>query len=159
MPIRLLIAILVAGLAVPSARTDEPKRVSLHLTRVTAEVGENVTFVRCDVTLDNATGRRLEVKSSYHSAFDGLEVVLTSGAGRKTVQQMVIAHQSPFSQTPRVFPLEKGKVSTTLVFPIMGLPKDAYGVRLVGTLPGSGYDRLLASATLPLDIGMRVEKR
>jgi hypothetical protein len=134
-----------------TATSAEPNPVvSLFLNKVSAESSAGDILFRCEVDIDNATGRELTVKSNYFSAFDGLEIVVTTPEGKVLAQQNYAAHQSPFDSEPREFPLKQGKNTKTLKFPIVELPNDAhtFKVRLVGTLPKSGYDRILSSETL-----------
>jgi hypothetical protein len=67
------------------------------------------------------------------------------------------ARVSAFAPPGREFPVKKGETKGTLVFPIPGLPNDADSlkIRLVGTLPGSGYERILLSETLAIKVKER----
>jgi hypothetical protein len=134
---------------------DHAPAVSLLLNKASAEQldKEDILF-RCEVELDNATGRDLTVKSMFFSAFDGLQVVVTTPEGKVLAQQGYTFHQSPYTAPGRDFILKQGKNPRELKFPIVGLPKDArtYKVRLVGTLPKSGYDHILSSETLVVEV-------
>ncbi|MFO0881106.1 MAG: hypothetical protein U0840_27600 [Gemmataceae bacterium] len=134
--------------------------VPLLLNKASAErLGQDILF-RCEVTLDNGTGRNLAVRSNFTSAYDGLELVVTTSEGKVLVQQGYAFHQSPFAPPGRVFLLKQGKNTSELRFPVAGLPEDArtFKVRLVGTLPGSGYERILSSETLRVDLKDRPGK-
>src|SRR5262249_16848872 len=147
-----------ACLASPAAATEPA--VSLLLNKASAErLGKGI-FFRCEVTLDNDTGRGLAVRSNFTSAFDGLEIVVTTPGGKVLAQQGYTFHQSPFAPPGRVFPVQRGKTDGALGFPVDGLPGDvrAFKVRLVGTLPGSGYERILSSETLAVEIKDRPGK-
>jgi CubicO group peptidase (beta-lactamase class C family) len=128
--------------------------VSLLLLKASAERRENDTLFRCEVRIDNATGNELKVRSNFASAFDGLELVVTTKKGKVLAQQPYIWHQSPFTPDARVFPLKKGGTTATLVFPVQELPGDdkAFKVRLVGTLPNSAYRRILSSETIEINL-------
>jgi hypothetical protein len=134
--------------------------VSLLLNKVSAERRGRDIYFTCEVTLDNEVGRELAVRSNFFSAFDGLEIVVTTPEGKVLAQQGYSFHQSPFTATGRIFPLKKGKTTGTLLFPVGGLPADvrALKVRLVGTLPGSGYERILSSETLAVEVKERPSK-
>jgi hypothetical protein len=134
--------------------------VSLLLDKVSAERHKQDIYFACEATLDNERGRELAVRSNFSSAFDGLEIVVTTPEGKVLAQQAYSFHQSPFTATGRIFPLKKGKTTKTLLFPIGGLSADvrALKVRLVGTLPGSGYERILSSETLAVEVKERPSK-
>jgi hypothetical protein len=123
------------------------------VSKASAERGEHDTLFRCDAILDNATRKDLAVRSGFFSAFDGLELVVTSPDGKVLAQQGFTYHQSPYS-TGRAFPLKPGRTEKSLVFPIRGLPAEAKSlkVRLVGSLPGSEYQRILSSETLEVQV-------
>ena len=121
--------------------------VTLKLTSATVErLSNNLLFI-CDAVIDNRTGAELAVKSSFYSAFDGLELVIMDEKGHKLAQQSYLQHQSLFSLTPRKFPLKEGQNRQELRFPVAGLPRDRreYRVLLVGRLPGSNYAKTLCS--------------
>jgi len=134
---------------------DEPEpTVSLLLSRVSADRTKSSTLFRCEVSLDNATGRDLTVRSTFSSVFDGLELVVTNKEGKTLVQQAYISHQAPFAPPGREFPVKKGTTMGKLVFPVRvvpGNPKEVK-VRLVGTLPGSGLRRILSTETITVKI-------
>ena len=121
--------------------------VTLSMSRVTAErLDKDLLFI-CEAVIDNATGAELIVKSSYYSAFDGLELVVIDEKGRKLAQQSYLYHQSLYSLTPRSFPVKVGKNRRELRFPVSGLPQNRreYRVLLVGTLPESEHGGTLCS--------------
>jgi hypothetical protein len=148
----LLIWLAVATIASPAA--DPEPTVSLLLRKASAEQWDHDIHFRCEVALDNSTGRELAVRSNFSSVFDGLEVVVTTPEGKVIAQQRYSSHQSPCTQDGRIFPLKQGKTAGTLVFPIRSLPGDrrALKVRLVGTLPGSSFERILSSETIELEV-------
>src|SRR5215510_8054003 len=147
------IILLVAGMA-SACRTAVPAEpvpaVSLRLEKGSAERWEKDVLFRCEVDLDNALGHDLVVRSNFGPVFDGLELVVTTTDGKVIAQQAYTFHQAPFAPPGRTFALKQGKTAGTLVFPISDLPEDARSlkVRLVGTLPGSGHERILSSETL-----------
>jgi hypothetical protein len=151
----LRVALLVAGLFVLPAFAEEPKpMVSLLLTGASATRRDTDTLFRCDAVLDNAMGRDLTVRSTFSSPFDGLELVVTTKEGKVLAQQPYIHHQSPYAPPGREFPVKQGNTKQTLVFPIQDLPGDikTLKVRLVGTLPGSTYQRIVSSETLEIPV-------
>src|SRR5262245_54273886 len=92
----------VLGAAAPPAwtlsATDDPDpTVSLVLTAVSAERYNSETVFRCEVILDNSTGRELRVLTTFGSVFDGLELVVTNKVGKTLVRQPYTYHQAPFS--------------------------------------------------------------
>jgi hypothetical protein len=151
-----LVAAYVALFVVcPSMFGQEKKpTVSLLLGKVSAERWTNEVFFHCDAALVNA-GKELTVHSAFNSAFDGLELVVTAPDGTVLAQRGYILHQSPrFPAQP--YPVKSGRTEKTLVIPvpIEDLPRDAkaFKVRLVGTLPGSGYERVLSSETVEVRV-------
>jgi hypothetical protein len=152
------IPLVVAGIGLLMdcvALADEPKpAVSLILAKASAERRSQDVLFQCDISLENATGRELSVRSNFNSAFDGVELVVTDLNGKTLAQQPYPFHQSPFSPPGRDFPLKQGVTAGTLVFPIHDLPGDAkeVKVRLVGMLPGSSYHRILSTETLKVPI-------
>jgi hypothetical protein len=146
------VVILFAACPTAFAQDDKPT-VSLLLSRASAERWDHHILFRCDAVLDNASGKDLTVVSNFFSAFDGLQLVVTTTDGKVLAQKGYIWHQSPAS-SGREFPLKKGRNEEELRFPIRDLPGDVktFKVRLVGTLPGSGYDRILSSETLEVKV-------
>ena len=158
-----LVLLVAAGVAChrpDSVAADPAPAVSLMLDKASAERWDKDVHFRCEVTLDNALGRELSVRSNFGSAFDGLELVVTTAEGKVVAQQGYTFHQSPFAPPGRTFPLKQGGTAGSLVFPISGLPDDARSlkVRLVGTLPGSGHNRILSSETLTVEVKDRPRK-
>ena len=162
--VRVRLAVLAAVFVVSgwhdSPAAEPAPAVSLLLTAAAAERGERDVRFRCEVKIDNALGRDLGVRSNFGSVFDGLELVVTTADGKVVAQQGYTSHQSPSSPLGRAFPLRQGKSDGTLVFPVSGLSADARAlkVRLVGTLPGSGHDRILSSETLTVTVKDRPRK-
>ena len=149
----LLVPILVlVGDHSPADKT--PPTVSLILSKASAKRQEQEVVFRCEAILHNAIGRALTVRSTFSSAFDGLELVVTDNAGKVLAQQRYTAHQSPFTPDGRNFEVKKGTTVGQLVFPVRDLAGNVktVKVRIVGTLPGSGYDRILSTETIKLDI-------
>jgi len=132
---------------------DLRSTVSLILTKATAERLANDTLIRCEIRLENETDSDLTVRSNFTSAFDGLEIVVTTVDGKTLAQQSYAFHQSPFSMG-RDFLLKKGTTTATIGFPISDFSRDVteIKVRLVGTLPGSSYKRILSTETLTVKI-------
>jgi hypothetical protein len=127
--------------------------VTLRLTKVEAEPLSKDVLFRCHLELDNDTGHELKVRSSFFSAFDGLDLVVTDLDGKVLAQQHYVTHQSPHGPV-REFPIKTGRTKEEIRFPINGLPDGAkaFKVRLAGTLPGSGYDRILSTETLEVKV-------
>src|SRR5262249_49480224 len=123
----------------PPGPADEVEFVTLSAKQVTAKVRTSDVFVTCKAVIDNQTGRKLVVKSSFYSAFDGLSIVVTDQNGKNLAEQPYTAHQSPYAPPPgREYPLALGKTERQLVFPICDFSREEkkIKVRLVGTLPG-----------------------
>ena len=148
-----LAAVLV--LANSASCADELKPgVSLILVRASAARQEHDILFECEARFDNATGNELAVRSKFHSAFDGLELVVTDKNGKTLAQPPYTWHQSPFTVNGRDFILKEGSTSAKMVFPVPDLPRDVkmVKVRLVGTLPGSAYQRILSSETIEVNV-------
>jgi hypothetical protein len=145
-------AVVWNGPAVLAEESDAA--VSLILSAATAQRRSGDTLFQCEATLDNAIGRDLTVRTNFYSAFDGLELVVTNRAGKTLAQQPYIFHQSPFTADGRDFTIKRGKTTASLVFPIAKLPagEKVVKVRLVGTLPGSEFRRILSTETLEVKI-------
>jgi hypothetical protein len=148
-----LSACVVLAAAGPLAADDAKPAVSLHLLKATAERSPAHTLFRCEVNLDNQTGGDLVVRSNFTSAFDGMELVVTAPDGKVLAQQSHSFHQSPFAEA-REFTLKKGLTAADVRFPIGDLPADVrtVKVRLVGTLTGSAYGRILSTETLEIPV-------
>jgi hypothetical protein len=131
--------------------------VSLILSKVSADVRGQESVFRCEVILDNDTEKRLTVISNFHSAFDGLDLVVTNIHGKVLAQQPYTFHQSPFTRNGTKYFLKRGETKTTLVFPLnsFGVVGQAIKVRLVGRLPGSSYPRILSTDTMQIVISKR----
>jgi hypothetical protein len=149
-----LLALIMGTSSAP--RADEPMgAVSLILTKASATRDGKEVLFQCEARLDNATGKELTARSSFTGVlFDGLELVVTDTQGKVLHQQPYTFHQSPFALPGNSAALKKGSTKRALVFPIQGLADDVnvVKVRLVGTLPGSDYRRLLSSETLQVQI-------
>ncbi len=115
--------------------------------------GKKVPYVLmvCEVVLDNRTGEDLVVSSHFHSAFDGLGLVLLR-EGQKVVEQSYLHHQSPYSIEPSPFVLKKGKNHGDMRFPIRLPPADWGGLQaqIIGSLPGSKFAGKLAANIVPV---------
>ena len=140
--------------AATSPAVEPEPLVSLLVSKVTAKQYARDVIVHCEATLDNATGSDLSVRSSFFSAFDGLEIVVTNRDGKLLTQVSYLEHQALFNFDGRDFPLKQGKTVKKLTFVLNRLSEEtrAVRVRLVGTLPGSNYKRLLSSETLAVEI-------
>ena len=110
----LLTATTVAWVLGAASAADPDPAVSLLLHKVAAERWEQEILFRCEVALDNATGGDVTVRSTFHSAFDGLEIVVTTPDGKVLAQQRYTAHQSPYTPAGRAFVLKQG--NTTIAF-------------------------------------------
>ena len=133
--------------------------VSLILSKASAErltpspPLKSQVLISCEVMVNNQTGKTLKVTSDRGSAYDALEIVVTRSDG-------TILAQQPYGDqfglgTFSLFELRDGKNTKTLVFPIAdAVPSDldVIKVRLVGTLPGSGYKRIISSYTFEVKI-------
>jgi hypothetical protein len=133
---------------------DPAPGVTLRLTNAEAERGPKYILFHCYLELDNETGHELKVRSNFSSAFDGLELVITDRDGKVLAQQSQMRHKSPANLKARDFPLKTGRTKEDVVFPIDDLPVEAkaFKVRLVGTLLGSGYDRILSTETMEVEV-------
>ena len=159
MPIRLnhvpfsIALVLMLGVTAGADEDRRPK-VSLVLSKVSAERTQHDALFRCDVVLENDTGGKLAVTSNFFSAFDGLELVVTNKEGIVLVQQPYTFHQSPSTSDGRQFALPPGKTKESLVFPVrsFGTTGETVKVRLVGMLPGSSFNQILSTDTLPVVI-------
>jgi hypothetical protein len=156
MELRAIAMIAAVGLIAGAGRAaaGEPPGVTLRLAKVEAEPLDKEILFQCHLGLDNETGRELKVRSNFSSAFDATEIVVTDRDGKVIAQQDQRLHLSPVTAAGRDFPLKKGTTKHDLVFPIQDLPAGAkaFKVRLVGTLPGSGYDRILSTETLEVEV-------
>jgi hypothetical protein len=150
----LLLILLLAASATDFAAADDTGFVSLVLSETKATRGDLDTLFVCRVSLDNRTVDDLTVRTTFYSVFDGLELIVTTPEGRTLAQQPYIHHQSPRAPDGRKMDVKRGVTTRELRFPIRDLPADVrqVKVRLVGTLPDSGYRRLLASETLEVKI-------
>src|SRR6478735_4636230 len=99
--VRFQLSVLVAAIAVSawnaSGAAEPVPAVSLLLTKGTAERWEKDVHFRCEITLENALGRDLAVRSNFGSVFDGLELVVTTAEGKVVAQQGYTFHKSPFA--------------------------------------------------------------
>jgi hypothetical protein len=134
---------------------DDRPVVSLLLTKASAEFVEQDTLFKCTAILENVAGKELTVRTNFFSVFDGLELVVTAPDGKVLAQKAYVWHQSPY-ELGRKLALKPGRTEGELRFPISAkdLSRDlkAVKVRLVGTLPGSEYERLLSTETLEVRI-------
>jgi hypothetical protein len=153
MQIALCLSVLLSGAL--TYANDDKAGVSLMLSNVSAERDPQDTLFHCEVTIDNHTGKEITVTSNFHSAFDGLELVVTNVHGKVLKQQPYTSHQSPFASDGREFVLKRGKTKKSIVFPVrsFGMVGQSLKVRLVGTLPGSSYKRILSTDTIKTVIG------
>ena len=145
--------LLVSGV---STRADEKNPgVSLMLSKVAARRDSEGTGFHCQVAIDNHTGNEIAVTSNFFTVFDGLELVVTDIDGKVLKQQPYTFHQSPFTPDGREFILNRGKTKRSIVFPVtsFGMVGQSLRVRLVGTLPGSSYKRILSTDTIKTVIG------
>jgi hypothetical protein len=139
----------------PLEELPDSANVSLVLLKASAKRSDIDVLFDCEARIDNATGSELKVKSNFFSAFDGLEIVITSKEGESLAQVGYTRHQSPLSLPPgRDFVLKKGSTSKILTFPLHELARDVkrVKVRLVGKLRGSPYTRSLSTENLEVDI-------
>jgi len=148
------LAVVLAGFGGPLVAAEPEPIVSLILSKASAKVNDPDVLFVCEFTIDNATGKELVVKSHMNSAFDGLELVVTDKDGKTLAQQQFIYHQSPYSGDTRDFPIKRGTTSGKIAVPIRDLfkPGQALKVRVVGTLPGSSYERILSTETLDVTV-------
>jgi hypothetical protein len=154
-----------AGLAanLNVARADEPPKadkshgssglVSLILTNASAERRRIDTVLSCEAVIENGTGKTLSLTYDYQSAFDLIEVVATTKDGKELIQQAYSFHLAP-NYPARNFELKPGRITRTLSFTVVGIPNDlnSVNIRLVGTLPGCEYKRILSTETKEVEI-------
>ncbi|MBN1769662.1 MAG: hypothetical protein JXB32_00255 [Deltaproteobacteria bacterium] len=136
----------------PEASQAAAPGVSLVLASASAERWDGGDLlVRCAATLHNDTGRELTVRTNFHSAFDGLSIVLLRPDGSELARQAYNYHQSPYAEDQAI-PLPPGPTTEELGFPLRDLPRDLEGVRarLEGGLPGTEFPDGLASDPVPL---------
>jgi hypothetical protein len=136
--------------AVPSEPSPNPNKntktaqtgpaVIVSLERASATRTNQGVLFQCETSLLNRTGAPLHVVTNFSSAFDGLEIVVTSEDGKELARQAFIHHQSPFAESQRV-PLPPGVTSQTLAFPIAELTNitGTVNVKLAGGLPGTSF--------------------
>jgi hypothetical protein len=111
----------------------------------------------CKVTLVNDTGKDLIVESGYDgpSIHDSIELVITNKNGIVQHQQGYGYDKNPkFSNTPNKVTLARGATESLIsfsLFDVESLP-NIVKVRLVGTLPGSGYSRICSSETVEVTV-------
>jgi hypothetical protein len=148
----LIIALVFSGSGKDYARAEEQKpAVVLELVKATAErLDSGAVLFSCTATLKNNSGVELQVRTNFFSVFDGMFLLVLGESGEKVHQQPYIFHQSPYSPEGRDLPLKTGVTRETLVFPVNGLPKDIWFVRLllVGDLPGCNRSGLLCSGSV-----------
>ena len=156
----LSLGVILASAGSPSLADDLKPAVSLFLSKVSVERGASTRF-GCEVVLDNATGKALVVRSCCGSAFDGLQLVVTTKEGKALVQQTYSFSKSPFA-SERECPLKQGRTTATLWFPVRrDLLEDAevVRVRLVGMLVGREYQHILSTETIEVEVKEQVDKR
>jgi hypothetical protein len=129
-------------------------KVALTLESASAARDEDgdVLFT-CKATIENNTGAPLTVRSNFFSAFDGMTLVVQDVQGKELKKQAYTWHQSPTSVTTN-HPLATGKTTASIIFPVQGLPKGLakFKLRVVGALPGSGYEHKLSSQLLEVRV-------
>jgi len=131
----------------PRLDARQKPEVTLALEAASAERWSNDdALFKCKLIVDNRTGKELKVLSNFFSAFDGMVLVVQDKHGKELKRQPYVFHQSPMD-VKKVYPLPPGKTEGTILFPVGELPKGetTFRVRLVGTLPGSGYEPSLSS--------------
>jgi hypothetical protein len=148
----LAISLVIFGIYPDRLMADE-NVVSLMLSKSTAERGEPYTTFKCEVTLNNEFKKDLVVLSHFGSAFDGIELVVTSTEGKTLYQISSTYYLAPGAEEMRV-PVKPGISSKTLVFSVPQIPNElkTVKVRLVGILPKCDYERILSTETLVVEI-------
>jgi hypothetical protein len=68
--------------------TNFSRTAQVRLEQQTAERRDGAVLVRCEASLDNATDNDQIVHSGFFSAFDGLELVVTTRHGKTLAQQL-----------------------------------------------------------------------
>jgi RNA polymerase sigma factor (sigma-70 family) len=134
---------------------EKPKRVSLVLSKASAERRDKDVLFRCEAILDNATGKELSWQTSFVSTFPGLGLVVTDKDGRELAQEFSSQQSTGDYIVPILsnYVLKQGNTPVRLVFAVE-LPREVkvVKVRLLGALPGSNYKHLLSSDTLELTL-------
>lgn len=127
--------------------------VTLSLTQVRAKRDDHGIGFICMIEIDNDTGKELPVKSRYSSAFDMLTLIIFDSQGRKLAQVGYWQKLAPNSEV-RIFPLQQGKNTGQLGFPILDFPAEVKEcwVLLTGRLPDSGFVGTLHSDLVPVRI-------
>lgn len=138
--------------ACDTGKKKDDRKVTLKLVSALAKhVDGSDCVLICRVVVKNNSGAPLRVKSRFFSAFDGLDLVIMDQKGKKLGQQSYIFHQSPMAEE-REYILRTGTSKGRLAFDLRDLPMavDQLQVRLVGTLPGSGYEPALTTKAVPV---------
>jgi hypothetical protein len=112
--------------------------------------------ISCTVTLINDTGADLVVHSgcAVPTIYDSIELVVTDCNGIVQVQMPFSYHKSPRVNTYGEATLPRGATTGVVSFPFReanSFPKDIR-VRLVGTLPDSGYSKICSSETVKVTV-------
>ena len=152
------------SLMTSAVRADEPKPpvkqpVELDLLSTSARNTSSGTLIECRVKLTNNTGKPMFVTSSFHTIFDGLNVIIHDSKGNRLHSQAYIDHQSPYSVKPQKFPVAVGSTAADIVFPVkrLGTPGAGLAIRIGGTVPGSRFRGKLT--TKSLKTSLRTDKR
>jgi hypothetical protein len=146
MSMRTVVCFLVVAVACSSARAQQATegKVKLTLHKVEATQEERYVLFVCEATFDNGTGKALNVRTSFSSAFDGVRIAVFDADGKVLKMQPYTYHQSPQAPPGGVYSLGTGKTAKRLVFPV-DLPKTATKLKvcLIGQLPGSELESLV----------------
>ena len=154
----LMTALCMSSTFLSANEPEEPIQLKIEQASAGGRSKKEV-LIKCSVLLSNTTGNMIFVKSPFHSAFDGLHLVVLNKSGKRLVQQPYTLHQSPSNFKPRDFSLKKGGNRWTMTFPVdTRLLKGNKVVRvlLVGNLPGNNYPSVLCSNMVTVKVKRRI---
>jgi hypothetical protein len=145
----------------PLLAVEHKGYLSLILVAVSAERNQDIVNFKCEIILDNATSKEIQVISNFREQLDGIDIVVTNNEGEILAQQPFTYHLSPFSPTGEMVTIKKGKTPLTLRFPVSGLDSriDHVMVRLAGQLQRSTYQRVCSSETKDLRVASGVRSQ
>ncbi len=108
--------------------------------------------LRCQTAFQNETGADLRVMSYRGLPIDSMDIVVMDKDGNELSRKNCAAHSSMFFPEGRWTSLPVGETVQQLDFLIGDIPaehRDCQAV-IVGTLPGSDYEKALSSNTIKL---------
>jgi hypothetical protein len=137
------------ALAATAQGADVPKE-QVRLTLNSVSMGQYPATARlgfrCSITLDNATGKFLPVKTRFGFVWENMALQIHDAEGKK-IREVKLTDPAKQKAVEQSMVIKPGKTTTELLFYIpeqSELPKQ-FKVRVVGTLPGSDYKAELVS--------------